>query len=83
MKRMVQTGHFSQIGAALARLRSLGMAHAMSATAVAQPTTSPIPFAGGEGRGAALIWIFVAMWLVSAQLFRKASQQEARAGNAR
>lgn len=76
MKRTVQTGHFSQIGAALARLRSLGTAQAVSAT-------SAIAIAGGEGRGAAVIWIFVAMWLVSAQLLRKASQQEARAGNAR
>ena len=35
------------------------------------------------GRAAALIWVFVAMWLVSARLFRKASQQEAKASNAR
>lgn len=83
VKRTVQIGHYSQIGAALARLRSLGTAQAVSATAIAQPATSAIVFAGGEGRGATLIRVFVAMWLVSAQLFRKASQEEARAGDAR
>jgi len=61
----------------------LSKAQAVSATAIAQPATSANAFASGEGRGAALIWIFVAMWLVSAQLLRKASQQEAKAGIAR
>ena len=39
----------------------LGMAQAMAATALAQAVTSAIVFASGEGRGAALIWVFVAM----------------------
>lgn len=73
----------AMIGAALARLASLGMARAMAATAFAQAVTSAIAFASGEGYAAALILVFVAMWLASAQLFRKAAQQEARAGNAR
>lgn len=73
----------AMIGAALARLESLGMARAMAATASAQVATSAIAFASGEGRGAMLIGVFVAMWLMSAELFRKASQQEARACGAR
>lgn len=71
------------IGAALARLRSLGMAQAMAAAAVAQAATSGIAFANGEGRGTLLIWGFTAMWLVSAQLFRKAAQREAKGGDTR
>lgn len=71
------------IGAALARLESLGMARVMAATALAQAATSAIAYASGEIRGAALIWVFVAMWLVSARLFRKAAQQEARATKVR
>lgn len=73
----------AMLGAALARLETSGMARAMAATALVQAVTSAIAFASGESRAAALIWAFVAMWLVSAQLFRKAAQQEARAGNAR
>lgn len=76
-------GVIAMIGAALARLESLGMARAMAMTALVQAATSGIAFASGEGRGAALIWVFVTMWLVSAQLFRKAAQQEARAANVR
>jgi hypothetical protein len=66
-----------------ARLKPLGMARAMEATAVAQAATCVFALAMGEGRGALLIGWLVVMWLVSAQLFRKAARQEAGARGVR
>lgn len=71
------------IAVAVARLKTLGMARAMEATAVAQAATCVVALAMGEGHGSVLIAWFVGMWLVSAQLFRKAARQEAGARSVR
>ena len=63
------------VGAALAKLRAAGMARAMLATAVAQALVVAAAFAiGGDARGAMLSALFVAPWLLSSALFRRASQ---------
>lgn len=70
------------IAVTFARLKPLGMARAMEATAIAQAVTLVITLAIGEGYIFVLIGFFVAMWLISAQLFRKAARQEAGVGGA-
>ena len=52
------------------------MARAMEATAFAQVLVSVITLAIGEGYIFVLTGCFVAMWLVSAQLFRKAAREQ-------
>ena len=72
------------IAIAFSRLKPRGMARAMEVTASAQVLVSVIPLAMSEGYLVVLLGFFVAMWLVSAQLFRKAAREEAhRAGTAR
>ena len=65
------------IAVAFSRLRPLGMARAMEVTATAQALVSVIILAMGEGYMVVLTGFFVAMWLISAQLFRKAAREEA------
>ena len=67
---------------ALSRLRPLGMARAMEVTALAQVLVSLITLAIGEGYIFVLTGCFVAMWLISAQLFRKAAREEVDPGSA-
>ena len=67
------------IATLFARLKPLGMARAMEATAIAQTVVSVIALVIGEDDVVALTAFFALMWLVSAQLFRKAARQEARA----
>lgn len=63
------------VGAALARLRAPGMARAMFAAGIAQALVVAAAFAvGGDTRGAAFSALFVAPWLLSSALFRRASQ---------
>lgn len=63
------------IGAAFARLRAPGMARAMLAAGIAQALVVAAAFAvGGDTRGAATSALFVAPWLLSSALFRRASQ---------
>lgn len=71
----------SLIATALTRLKAAGMALAMGATAIAQAVTSVMTLSLGEYQGFVLTLVFVAMWLISAQLFREAVRQEALAGN--
>ena len=62
------------IGAALARLRPHGMAGAMAATAIAQALVAVIAQIAGTP-----VWTltgcFVALWLLSAWLFRKSARE--------
>jgi len=66
------------VGAAVARLRPAGMASAMIATAAAQTLAAVVAQAYGH-----FTWIltaaFVALWLGSALLFRKAARDQAAA----
>ena len=62
-------------GAVFARLRADGMARAMLATAIAQALVVAAAFVvGGDMRGAVFSALFVAPWLLSSALFRRASQ---------
>ena len=71
------------VGAMIARSRSLGMARAMLATALAQALVAVIALIAGFGSTGpswpldilGLTGFFVALWLISAWLFRKAAQQ--------
>ena len=78
------------IGALIARLRAHGMARAFFATALAQALVAVIALVAGLG-STAPIWprdilmltgFFVALWLGSAWLFRKAAREEAERGAA-
>ena len=60
------------VGALVARLRPLGMAWALVATAAAQGAVAGIAAAAGLGSAGAVTLIFAALWLASAWLFRKA-----------
>lgn len=68
------------LGALLARLKPQGMARAMYVMALAQTAASVITLLIGEGYIFVFTGVFVAMWLISAQLFQKAARQEAAAG---
>ena len=65
-------------GAALARLRSPGMVHALLATAAAQALVGIIAEVGRMDHPwpASVVW--VGMWLASAALFRRAARLEAK-----
>ena len=63
------------VAVAFSRLRPLGMARAMEITAVAQGVACVITLAIGEDYIFVLAGFFVAMWLVSAQLVRKAARE--------
>jgi len=70
------------IGAVIARLRAGGMARALLAVALAQTSIALIAVIGGLGSEAAnwprdvlsLTGLFVALWLVSAWLFKRAAR---------
>lgn len=70
----------SFIGVVMTRLDALNLARAMEVTAVAQAIVSIITVVIGEGYIFVLTGFFVAMWLMSAQLFRKAARDDARVG---
>lgn len=65
------------VGALIARLRAWGMARALLATAVAQALVAAGVMLAGYLDGFVLSTFFVGMWLVSAQLFRRAAQEQA------
>lgn len=69
-------------GALLAGLKPRGMAYAMTAAAVAQLLAVGVGLAMGEfeARELVLSAMFALPWLASAALFRKAAQDQARAG---
>lgn len=72
------------IGAIIARLRSHGMVRVLYATAFAQAVVAAIALIGGLGSTAAnwpqdvlfLTGFFIALWLLSAWLFRNAARQQ-------
>jgi hypothetical protein len=78
------------IGAAIARFEPHGMARALVATALAQALVGVIALTAGFGSTApsfpeAIVFLtgfFVALWLGSAWLFRKAARQQVPAGAA-
>ena len=63
------------IGAIIARLQPRGMAQALVATALAQALVAVIALITGLGGNLILTGLFVALWLTSALLFRKAARE--------
>jgi hypothetical protein len=78
------------LGALVVRFRPDGMARALAATALAQASVGVIALAAGLGATGAswpgaimvLTGFFVALWLLSAMLFRKAAREQSAAGAA-
>ena len=68
------------IGAVIARFEPHGMARALIATALAQAIVAVIALIAGLGYTLILTAFFVALWLTSARLFRKAAQEQASSG---
>jgi hypothetical protein len=68
------------IGAAIARFRPQGMARALVATAIAQGLVAVIALVAGLGYTLLLTGAFMALWLTSARLFRKAAREQAANG---
>ena len=62
------------------RLEASGMARAMVITAVAQAVACLVALVKDGAYVFMLTGVFMAMWLVAAQLFRKAARQQAQAG---
>jgi hypothetical protein len=65
------------IGAVITRFQPHGMARALVATALAQALVAVIALIAGWGYTVILTGFFVALWLVSAWLFRKARLEPA------
>ena len=66
------------IGAIIARFQPHGMALALVATAVAQTLVAVIVLIAGLGYSFVVTGIFVALWLISAWLFRKSGEEAPR-----
>jgi hypothetical protein len=64
------------VGALFARFRPEGMVRALVGTAVAQALVEVIALVAGWGSALALTVFFVALWLTSAQLFRRAAREQ-------
>lgn len=62
------------IGALLARFRPAGMAHALTATAIAQLAVGLIALYAESANTLPLTAFFMAAWLLAAALFRKAAR---------
>jgi hypothetical protein len=67
-------------GAFIARFRPPGMARALVATALAQLLVAVVALIAGWGSAGPITVFFVALWLLSAWLFRRASRDRPRAG---
>ena len=63
------------IGAMIVRLQPSGMAHALIATAIAQALVAVVALITGMGNVLVFTGLFVALWLTSAWLFRKAARE--------
>lgn len=63
-------------GALVARFRPSGLARALVATGLAQALVAIIALVAGLGEALVLNGAFVALWLGSAWLFRKAAQEQ-------
>ncbi|XXZ58680.1 hypothetical protein WME74_01305 [Sorangium sp. So ce341] len=70
------------IGAIVARFQAQGMERALVATAIAQALVAVIALIAGWGYTLILTGFFVALWLTSARLFRRAAREQAHAGAA-
>jgi hypothetical protein len=70
------------IGAIIARFQPHGMARALVGTALAQALVAVIALIAGLGNTLILTGFFVALWLTSARLFRKAAREQSPAGAA-
>jgi hypothetical protein len=70
------------VSAIIVRFQPHGMARALVATAVAQALVAVIALFAGSGSAVILTGLFVAMWLTSAWLFRKAARERAAPGAA-
>ncbi len=70
------------IGAVIARFQPHGMARALVATALVQALVAVIALVAGLGYTLILTAFFVALWLTSARLFRKAAREQTPAGAA-
>lgn len=70
------------IGVIIARFQPHGMVRALVATALAQASVAAIALIAGLGSTLILTGFFVALWLTSAWLFRKAAQEQTPAGAA-
>ncbi len=70
------------VGALLARFQPQGMARALVGTALAQALVAVIALVAGSGNALILTGLFVALWLTSARLFRKAAREQSPAGAA-
>jgi uncharacterized membrane protein len=71
------------VGAILARFQPHGMARALIGTALAQALAAMIALIAGWGYALGLTILtggFVALWLTSARLFRKAAREQSPAG---
>lgn len=68
------------IGALVARFRPRGMVRAMQATALAQAAMAVYALVGGYADVTLHVAFFVLPWLLSAQLFDKASREQAAIG---
>lgn len=64
------------LGALLARFQPHGMARALAGTALAQALVAVIALIAGWGSALILTGGFVALWLTSAQLFRRAAREQ-------
>ncbi len=64
------------LGAIIARFQPSGMARALVATALAQTLVAVIALISGLGSTLILTGFFVALWLLSARLFRKAAREQ-------
>ncbi|WP_437284188.1 hypothetical protein [Sorangium sp. So ce406] len=67
------------IGAFIARFQPQGMERALVVTALAQALVAAIALIAGSGNALILTGFFVALWLTSARLFRRAAREHAHA----
>jgi hypothetical protein len=67
-------------GTLLARLRPCGMACAMTASAIAQGLAFVVAWTANLGFTGPITVFFVALWLIAADLFRKAARAKGEAG---
>jgi hypothetical protein len=68
------------MGAIIARFQPHGMARVLAGTALAQALVAVIALIAGLGYTLILTGFFVALWLTSAWLFRKAAREQSPAG---
>jgi hypothetical protein len=71
------------VGALAGKFGAQGMARAMQAAALAQVAMAAYAFFGGYRDVVLHISVFAIAWLASAQLFRRAAREQARAQHAR